>query len=818
LIGKTLGNYEIQEKIGAGGMGEVYRARDVRLDRIVAIKVLPPHFADDPERRQRFEREARTISSLSHPGICTLHDLGHDEDTHYLVMEYLEGETLGQRLLRGPLPMDEVFRVGADIAEALDRAHRAGIVHRDLKPGNVMLTRDGMKLLDFGLAKSGVEDQPTSSLIATQATPQVGSADEPLTAEGTILGTFQYMAPEQLEGQEADKRSDIFALGALLYEMATGRKAFAGKSQASLIVSILEREPQSIASLQPMTPPAFEHTVGKCLVKDADERWQSAQDVAGQLRWIAEESSSRVGVPKTVSTRRKGRERGAWAVAGVAVIVAAALAALWVTGRPSAPEVTRFEFPMPKEARFATNPRISPDGRSIAFTVFEATGASIWIRTLDDLEPRRVSGAEGADLCFWSPDGRHLAFIDQGKLRKVAVTGGPPQTICDAPTGDDGSWGEDGDILFDGGLNDAISRVAASGGVPQGTMPPDTTNGLTYGWPEFLPDGRHFLCLGIEVESQDRREFQLVCGDLEGDEVRNLGTVGSRVHYAAPGYLLSVTENTLVAQPFDAGRLEFTGEPIPLAEGLPVDDFGGTPFSVSRNGTLVYRVQHTPLTQLVWRDRSGRVLDPIGSMGGWRGPSVSPDGKRVAAWRTDAETEDEDIWILDSERGTVTRLTFESGAIEEPIWSPDGRSIAYTAVRGADTVLLKIAASGVGVADTLALFPRYVAATDWSRDGSLIAVQHWGGATRLDVAIVDVAAGIDREPVTALGTEFRESHAAFSPDGRWLAYRSDESGRNEVYVRSYPGTRASGKSPRPAATLPGGLPTGASSSASRMGP
>ena len=503
MIGKKLGHYEIIEQIGAGGMGEVYRARDVRLDRIVAVKVLPSHFAEDPERRQRFEREARTISSLSHPNICTLHDLGHENGTHYIVMEYLEGETLSERLHGGPLPMNEVLRFGAAIAEALDRAHRAGIVHRDLKPGNVMLTPDGVKLLDFGLAKATDRVDNSSSLIVTQPGTEA-SPDTPLTAEGTILGTFQYMAPEQLEGAEADNRSDIFAFGSVLYEMATGRKAFQGKSQASLIASILEREPPPISSVHALTPPAFDHVVGKCLAKNPDDRWQSAQDIAGQLRWVAEESS-RAGVPKVVSVRRKNRERLAWGVAAVATLAAAAAVALWAVDRPPPPEVSRFEIPIPDGVRFANRPRISPDGRHMAFTVWNPA-PSIWIRSLDALEARPVPGTEGADWCFWSPDGRHLAFMEGGKLRKVAVSGGPAQTVGDAPRGDDGSWTESGDILFDGNMEDGISRVVSSGGVPQPVAVADSANPAAYGWPEALPSGRHFLCLEIDVD-QDTGEF-----------------------------------------------------------------------------------------------------------------------------------------------------------------------------------------------------------------------------------------------------------------------------------------------------------------------
>jgi eukaryotic-like serine/threonine-protein kinase len=785
VVGKSLGNYEILEQIGAGGMGEVYRARDVRLDRIVAVKVLPSQFAANPERRQRFEREARAISSLSHPGICTLYDLGQEGDTHFLVMEYLDGESLAQRLTRGPLPMNEVLRFGADIAEALDRAHRAGIVHRDLKPGNVMITRDGVKLLDFGLAKATDNVATTSSILGTQAATQ-NPADTPLTQEGTILGTFQYMAPEQLEGAEADSRSDIFAFGSVLYEMATGQKAFAGKSQASLIASILDRQPTPMSSVQPLTPPAFEHVVMKCLEKEPDRRWQSAADVSGQLRWIGQESS-RAGVPKVVSTRRRSRSRLAWTLVAVLGAATVGLAALLVINRPAPPELVRFQFDLPTGARQANSPRISPDGRMVLFAYADSGASRLAVRSLDALEIRDLPGTDGARKGFWSPDSRYVGFISGGKLRKVPVAGGPSQTLADAPAGDEGTWTDSGEILFDSGSNDPIWRVSAAGGISRPAMKVDSTSTVGYGWPDALPGGRYFFFIGTGSGTEaGGGGFPLYVEDLESGKLQELGRVGSQVRYAEPGYVLSVSERTLVARPFDPKRLEFTGEPIPLAEDVGVSGLGGSDFSVSRNGTLVYRRQGERPERLVWRDSAGRPQAELGDPASYGTPAVSPDGRRVAVQRSSGDANKEDIWVLDTQRGTASRLTFLATDLQAPAWSPDGRSVVYTANLNGTWTLLRSAASGVGAPESLAVFPSWAEVTDWSRDGRHLALHTWGGETGLDVTIVDVTG--QEPPATILNGSYWEGTPAFSPDGHYLAYLSQESGRSEVYVRTYPGT------------------------------
>ena len=483
-------------------MGEVYRAKDTRLGRDVAVKVLPAQLSSSPELRQRLEREAKTISQLSHPHICMLHDVGHQDGTDYLVMEFLEGETLADRLGRGALPVEQALKIGIEIADALDAAHKSGIVHRDLKPGNVMLTKSGVKLLDFGLAKLGAG--PAGVVSAVTSLPTALQESQPLTTRGTILGTFQYMSPEQLEGREADSRSDIFSFGCVLYEMLTGQKAFTGKSQASLIGSIMTSEPASISSIQPMVPPALDRVVKGCLAKEPEHRWHTAHDVRMQLQWIAE-GGSQAGLPAPVAARRRSREKLAWGVAAVALLAAAALGLGFWKRAPKSPRTVRFEISTPEDVTSIDTPRISPDGRYLAFNATDAGGKTrVWVRPLNALTAQPLAGTEGATRPFWSPDSRFLGFVAEGKLKKVEVTGGPPQKICDAPTGSDGTWSSEGVILFDGQANDPIQRVSAAGGTAVPAVKADPARKETsVAWPEFLPDGRHFLYMASGQKPED---------------------------------------------------------------------------------------------------------------------------------------------------------------------------------------------------------------------------------------------------------------------------------------------------------------------------
>jgi serine/threonine protein kinase len=624
--GSRLGPYEILAPIGAGGMGEVYKGRDTRLDRSVAIKVLPPAFADDAQLKLRFEREARTISQLTHPNICTLYDIGNENGVEYLVMELLDGETLGDRLSRGALPMRDVVRYGREVAAALDRAHRAGVVHRDLKPGNVMITKSGAKLLDFGLAKGG----------SIEISPDGATQQKSLTQEGTILGTFQYMAPEQLEGVEADARTDIFALGALLYEMATGRRAFDGKTKTSLIAAIVGSEPKPIRDLQPLTPAAFEHVVEKCLAKDPDQRWQSASDVASELDWISGATSIEQSAGDKI--RRRGRRRAAMMATVALAAIAAAVAGSLLLMRPRVPESpVLLSLTMPSHGAIAQfgHAAFSPDGNAIAFVgdsgATPASGTkstrSLWIRQLDRAEPRQLPGTEGALHPFWSPDGTSVGFFAQGKLKRIAVGGGPPQTICDAPLAWGGSWNRDGVIIFCSQGVGPLFRVDAKGGAPR----PLTKLGPreeAHRWPVFLPDGDHFVFEGDAFRTEDHH---VKVGSLRDGSSHDLFQAVTNVLYVEPGQLLFVRAGALLAQAFDAKTLTVAGEPRVIAEKVVENDENHNfEFTASQNGRLIYR-SGSPDSQLTWLDRSGR---PIGNLGEARrigiGFRLSPDQQRVA--------------------------------------------------------------------------------------------------------------------------------------------------------------------------------------------
>jgi eukaryotic-like serine/threonine-protein kinase len=775
--GTRLGPYEIVSPIGAGGMGEVYKARDTRLDRDVAVKVLSSHLSASEEVRQRFEREAKTISKFSHPHICSLYDVGREGETDYLVMEFLEGESLADRLGKGPLPTEQILRYGVEIADALDKAHRQGIVHRDLKPGNVMLTKTGVKLLDFGLAKplqtAGARPVSGASSLATEM-----QASQPLTERGTVLGTFQYMAPEQLEGGDADSRSDIFAFGAVLYEMATGKKAFTGKSQASLIGSILRDDPPSISEAAPMVPPALNRVVRTCLAKDPEDRFQTAHDAKLQLQWIME-GGSQAGLPAPVVARRKNREKLAWTVAALAVAAAAAFGFGYFRRAPRPPHTMRFDVDVPPDVTTIDMPRISPDGRTLAFDASDGTGKSrIWIRPLKALQAHPLAGTEGTKRPFWSPDSRYLAFIAEGKLQKVDVAGGPPQKICDAPTGADGTWSPEGVILFDGTGLDPIQRVPASGGVPTVAVKPEPSRQETQiGWPEFLPDGKHFLYMAIAAKASDSM-YRIA--SLDGKENRPFAPAQSAITYVEPGYLLYLRDRTLVAQPFDSKSVKTTGEPVPLAEGVGTDGVGLARFSVSREGTLAYRTGQVN-DRMVWVDRSGKELETVGDPAQYHDPAISPDGRRLAYEVVDARTGRWDVWTRDLARGVSSRFSFSKVDAFSPIWSPDGRRLVYTT----QPDLVEKAADGQGAETLLFKSDELKIGCDWSTDGRFIALSAQGKESSWDIWILPTFG--DKKPFPWLKTGFFEAWPVFSPDGRYLAYQSNESGRQEIYVQSFPG-------------------------------
>jgi eukaryotic-like serine/threonine-protein kinase len=767
--GTRLGPYEVLARVGEGGMGDVFRAHDSRLGRDVAVKTLKGPYTE------RFEREARAISALNHPNICTVYDVGQHDGSGYLVMEFIEGSQIA-----GPLPIEQAIACGIQICEALYAAHKKGIVHRDLKPANILVTKQGIKLLDFGLAKLA-----SSAVVA--AAGQIEQATvAALTGTHTVVGTPQYMAPEQIEGREVDARTDIFAFGCVLYELLTGQRAFEGKTSSSVMAAVLATKPKPVEELMPLTPPALERIVTRCLAKDPDDRWQSARDVAAELQWVAQ-SGSKAGLPAIVGVRRRRRETIAWSAFGLAAIGAAAFGYAWLARAPQSPPVMRFQLILPASLQNASPPVVSPDGRHIAFAADSDGKRQIWIRTLDALEPRPLPGTDGVFRPFWSPDSRFLGFIAAGKMKKVDITGGPPQVICDAAQNGDGSWGSQGVILFDGRATDALQRVPASGGIaqPMVFVAGQTGGQVGAGWPEFLPDGRHFLYTVVDPKSP---EMALNVGDLESGHVKSLFKTTTRVQYAEPGFLLFVRDRTLVAQKFDAKSQVLEGEPVPVGEGLGSDDVGNASFSASRNGVLVFRGGELSGSRLVWIDRAGKESPLLEGGAEYHDTWLSPDGARLVYDVSEGGGTRSDLWLRDLARGVSSRFTFDAAAEVDAVWSPDGRRIVYTSrVKGPGDLFMKDA-SGTKEAEPLLVDGDEKYVSDWSRDGQyLLITSRNDPALGWNIMAVPVAG--DHKPLTIVKTQFNEMWGTFSPDGKYIAYQSNESGRPEIYVHEFPEAR-----------------------------
>jgi eukaryotic-like serine/threonine-protein kinase len=786
-LGSNLGPYQILAPLGAGGMGEVYRAKDTRLDRIVAIKVLPASFASKPEHRERLDREARAIARLNHPHICDVYDVGRQGDDDFLVMEYLEGRTLADRLVAGPLPVREVFRHAIEIADALDHAHRQGIVHRDLKPGNIMLTSSGAKLLDFGLAKLRPEASiPDLSTVVTHGSP--------LTASGSILGTFQYMAPEQLQGKNVDSRADIFAFGAVVYEMTTGRRAFEGSTQASVIGAILHTDPPAMATLQPVAPPVLDRLVNRCLAKDPEHRWQTVRDLRFELQGIAE-GVEKTGRAAPMVAQRNVRSYLAATFAVLAVLaVSAALIKNWLPARaPSSPTAPLMRFvlglpqsaPVAVEDQSATVLAVSPDGARLVYVAKLGNNTQLYVRPLDQFQPTPLAGTEGGVGPFFSPDGQRVAFFAGGKLKTVGLDGSPPVTVCDAPTSRGGSWASDDTIVFTPGIGAGLMRVPARGGEPKKlTTPHQLQPTLTHRWPAVLPDGKWALfTLWTGVGRAEEARLALV--SLESGEQRILPLEGaSSPHYSRTGHVVFLRSDSVMAAPFNVDRLEVTGPAVTIAEGVASSVWGSAQFAVSGAGMLVYVAagdvsgQHT----LRWVDRAGRDSAVAVSSRVLEEPRVSPDGEHVLLTKREANV---DVWAYQLARGVLTRLTSEITEDETPIWMGDGRRITFAAARRAQyrLVLWKPMDGGDEV-----LLLRGERADDhphpdsWSPDGQTLALTNIRAPfEEADIWLFRPAETPQIRPF--LQTKFNEGAARFSPDGRWLAYVSNESGRYEVYVR-----------------------------------
>ncbi|MCZ6651144.1 MAG: protein kinase [Acidobacteria bacterium] len=810
--GKRLGHFEILEAIGAGGMGQIYKARDTRLGRDVAIKILPPELASHPGFQERFGREARIISSLNHPHICILHDIGQEEGLDYLVMEYLQGESLAARLQRGPLPPGELLGLAVQVADALDSAHRAGLVHRDLKPGNIMVTPSGAKLLDFGVAKSTGIGGPASELTSS------ATLTSPLTAQGAILGTFQYMAPELFEGKEADARSDIFAFGAVLHEMATGQYAFEGTTQALVIASILKDTPRRLAQTAPGLPWGLQRLIDSCLVKDPEQRRQSVHDLKLEMQALAEDTAAgrldagaatdaagsvagalpgaTVTGAHMGATPRAGR-RGPWFATTLLLTVALAAIGAWTFLRP-VPElrVVRASILPPEDTSYVVagmstgSAVLSPDGTRIAFTARQGGRYQLWVRSLDALQASPLPGTDGARRMFWSPDSKFIGFFVAGKLKKISAEGGPPLVLADAPDGRGGSWNEDGVILFSPNYLGPVYRVPAGSGEPVAVTSDTESSVFTHRYPHFLPDGDHFLFLDRGSTAGAGKSPTLRVASLSGGsgKAKAVLEVPSNAEYH-DGHILYNREGTLLAQPFDATALELQGDPMIIASDVVYDSaFTRGAFSVSRTGVLVYHAGQAFInTRLLWLDREGNELGQVDESAQFDGPALSPDGRMLAVTRINTESGKGDIWVYDLERGTKSRLSFDEGDDYSPLWTPDGSHVTFASSRETGYQPYSKPADGSGAGRQLFESAGDMFPFGWTPDGRtlLIGASTTSGESTLGMA-TDGEVTFFRESSGNEGSFSTGLVARLSNDGNWMAYISGQSGREEVFVGPFP--------------------------------
>ncbi len=801
MIGTTVSHYRIIEKLGEGGMGVVYKAQDTTLDRLVALKFLPPHVSSSSEDKARFFQEAKAAASLAHPNICTIHGVEEHDEKAFIVMEFVEGKTLKD--IKDGVTLKQAIDIGLQLADGLAAAHEKGIVHRDIKPENIMIRKDGrVQVMDFGLAKLKGASR--------------------LTKEGSTVGTAGYMSPEQVQGQETDHRTDIFSLGVVLYELIAGQSPFKAAHETAIAYEIVNVDPDPISAIKPEIDPQLDAIVLDCLEKDPKERCQSAAEVARDLRRFKRESS-RVRASRVTSARpvyKSGtmgpaelettlkrplprRELIAWALAGVFLIatVAFALFSLRETEVP----VTRASLLPPEKTTFSTldggHIALSPNGKLLAFVARDSAGKSnLWVRPMNALSGQLLNGTEGADYPFWSSDSRFIGFFAGNKLRKIEASGGPPQTICDAPNGRGGTWNRDGVIVLAAAANAPLSRVSAAGGSPTTITKLDSSrNENSHRWPHFLPDDKHFLYV-TQTSSAGSAEGDIIyVGSLDTTENKILLHASSNMAYAA-GHVLFIREQSLMAQPFDVKSLAFAGDAFPVAEQVHYDASRSKAiFTVSENGILAYQTGGSVgNSQLIWYDRSGKELERIDKPGNFGTFKLSPNGKNIAIEIFDSKSRNNDIWLYDIARKVPTRFTFDPAVDRFPVWSPDGSRIVFSSNRKGTYNLYQRASSGAGSEELLFESNLAKIPNDWSLDGRFLLYNTFGDPkTAQDLWVLPLAgparptdvsqAGGDRKPILFLQTEFIEARPAMSPDGKWIAYHSNESGTNQVYVRPFPG-------------------------------
>jgi eukaryotic-like serine/threonine-protein kinase len=793
--GTLLGPYEIAAPLGSGGMGEVYRARDTRLDRSVAVKILPTHLSTNPDAKQRFDREARAISSLSHANICQLYDVGHQDGIDFLVMEFLEGETLAERLARGPLPTEQLLKIGSEVCDGLERAHRTGVVHRDLKPANIMLTKSGAKLMDFGLAKAVEAAEPPSGSL-TQALNLPTSA-APLTQAGVVVGTFQYMSPEQVEGKPADARSDIFSLGAVLYEMATAKRAFDGKTSASVIAAILERDPAPISTIQPASPLALDRLVRSCLAKDPDDRWQTAHDVKLQLQSLREGSQSSysnevaLGIEATQRARTKSNKNVALLVLGTLLGSGIVFSVLgYMAHTPKSATLLNASINLP--AGVEVDPinvslALSPDATKIAFTAsLPPEKDMIWIRSLDNPTARALPGTEDGNSPFWSPDSKAIGFFAAGKLNRIDLASGNVTVVCDAPAARGGSWSPKGVILFAPTNTSGLFSVPDTGGTATAVTQPEAR--ITDRLPWFLPDGVHAVF--VRSQAVARAQNNLMSVNIQTKEVEPIGDTDSEAQYVEPGYLLYAKDGNLQAQPFNANTQKTTGSPSTILQDIAYNGARrAMQFAAANSGLLVYiHDSGFPVRQLTWFNaETGEPIAKVGEPIRALTYALSPDDRKaivpVASASTTNATKDVALWMYDLERNTSSRFTFGSGGFRYPVWSADGAFVLYQQ-ESAPFGIFRKSANGDSEATSVPYDGGLANLTAVSPDNQWLATAAQS-PRYFHIGMVPLGTGSKAYDLLAPDNDVRA--ATFSSDGRWVAYISNETGRAELYVIPFSG-------------------------------
>ena len=784
VVGTKLGRYEIRSKIGEGGMGEVYRARDEKLNRDVAIKVLPAVLSQDADRLRRFEQEAQAAGALNHPNILAVYDVGTHDGSPYIVSELLEGEELREQLNDCSLPQRKALDYAQQVAQGLAAAHERGITHRDLKPENLFVTTDGrVKILDFGLAKLRPQrSESVSSEIDTR---------KQITDPGTVMGTVGYMSPEQVRGHEADHRSDIFSFGSILYEMLSGQRAFRRDTMAETMTAILKEEPPELSETNAKISLPLEKIVRRCLEKKPERRFHSAHDLAFAIESLSGMTTSS-GQTETItaltalSTRSRIAKHLPWIVAGVLFIALLAALPFVISSLRRAPvdmRVTRVSILPPEKSTVGTL-TVSPDGRRLAFIATDATGKTLlWVRPLDSLAAQPLAGTDNAFYPFWSPDSRFIGFFAGGKLKKIEVTGGPTSTLCNALNGRGGAWNRDNIIVFAPDLRGGLSRVSAAGGEPSPVTTLDASRQeSSHRFPQFLPDGRHFLYFARSIQ---RENNGIYASSLDQPPARRIISTDTNAAYAPPGYLFFTRETALMAQAFDVASLTVTGALFPVAEQVGRTRINNEAyFSISETGVLAYQSSDAAKTQLVWFDRSGKQLGATGPPGEYLFHALSPDEKRVAIDRIDAQTGTFDIWLLDLARGIPSRFTFDPAIDVYPVWSPDGSRIVFGSNRDGAWSLYQKSSSGAGSEEAISKPSDRKYPTDWSLDGRFILYTQTSDNTQWDLWVIPLFE--DRQPIPFLQTKFNETSGVFSPDGKWIAYQSDDSGSYQVWVQSFP--------------------------------